>query len=66
MKPLIKIKTSFFALENFIRSMSKGYFSDFSEYHPDHTKEDELNDHSVERQGNDFTDPDGINDTQQK
>jgi hypothetical protein len=61
MKPQSNIRTNFLALENLIRTISKGYFADFSEYHPDHTKPDQSNDHSTEREGIDYTNPDEIN-----
>ena len=66
MKPVINRKTNFRALENLIRTMSKGYFSDFSEYHPDHTNPDDSNDHTAERDGNDFTHPNGMESANKK
>lgn len=50
-----ELKTNLRLLEKIIRTMSKGYYSDFSEYHPDHTKQDEQNDLSEEIETNDHT-----------
>ena len=51
-------KTNLRKLEKFIRTMSKGYYSDFTEYHPDHTKPDDTNDHSKVIEENDHSFPD--------
>jgi hypothetical protein len=51
-------KTNLRRLEKFIRTMSKGYYSDFTEYHPDHTKPDDTNDHSKVIEENDHSFPD--------
>ena len=50
-------KTNLRRLEKFIRTMSKGYYSDFTEYHPDHTKPDNTNDHSKLIEENDHSFP---------
>ena len=42
-------------LEKIIREMSKGYYTDFAEYNPDHTQLDDGNDHSKETEKNDHT-----------
>lgn len=59
MKQLFTYRANTRLLEKFIREISKGYYSDFSEYHPDHTKSDVFNDHSKENEINDHTHPFG-------
>lgn len=56
MKQLSNPKNNFSTFEKFIREISKGYYSDFTEYEPDHTRQEENNDHTIETEENDHTD----------
>jgi hypothetical protein len=54
-----KLKTNHHLLERMIKIMSKGYYSDFSDYHPDPTHPDDNNDHTEKNEKNDFSNPNG-------
>ena len=53
MKNLFDFKTNIRTLENIVRSMSKGYYSNFGENNPDHSEQEEINDHSQIEEDND-------------
>lgn len=52
-----KTKTNIGILEKFVKAISKGYYPNFNEYNPDHTKIDTENDHSKEEEENDHSYP---------
>jgi hypothetical protein len=54
-----KLKTNHHLLEKMIRTMSKGYYLDFSDYHVDHTQMDDNNDHTEKNEKNDYSNPNG-------
>lgn len=60
MKNLLNLNTNVRMLENLVRTMSKGYYSNFTEYNPDHSSPDEFNDHSEDDENSDHSYPDGI------
>jgi hypothetical protein len=57
MKTVFKITTNIKELENLVRTMSKGYYSNFNEYNPDHLEPDDSNDHSQIIEENDLSIP---------
>lgn len=60
MKNVFNYKTNLNVLENLVRTMSKGYYSNFNEYNPNHTEMDEFNDHSMVEENNDHSYPNGF------
>lgn len=57
MKSEVKFTANIQILENLVRTMSKGYYSNFNEYNPDHLESDESNDHSQIIEENDLSIP---------